>query len=165
MVCACVCLMFSPSFLLGTLLPLYVYIRTSTEVPISEIPQRLADTILHSTMRFSCGKACSLVVVETRLMVRPWTYECRRKDEVLYLEGKRKRTSSSFLLGKLLTIYVYIRTSTDVQLSELPQLLADTLFNRKSSFCCAEWCPLIAVESRLMVHSWTYVCRRIEEVV
>ena len=74
-------------------------------------------------------------------------------------------SSSSFLLGTLLPLYVYIRTSTDVPFGLLPQRLADTLFHRKSSFCCAEWCPLVAVESRLMVCPWTYVCRRIEEVV
>ena len=38
-VCACVCLMSSTSFLLATLLPLYVYIRTSTDVPLSELTQ------------------------------------------------------------------------------------------------------------------------------
>ena len=81
----------------------------------------------------------------------------------MYLEGKRKRTS--FLLVTLLPLYVYIRTSRDVPLSELPQRIADTLFHRKSSFCCAEWCPLVAVEARLMVRPWTYICRRIEEVV
>ena len=41
---------------------------------------------------FSCGKACPLVAVETRLVVRPWTYVCRRIKEVVYIEGKRKRT-------------------------------------------------------------------------
>ena len=51
-VCACICLMSSMSFLLGTLLPLYVYIRTSTDVPLSELPQLLAA-------RFSTGKAHS----------------------------------------------------------------------------------------------------------
>ena len=44
-VISCVCLMVSSSFLLGTLLPLYVYIRTSTDVPLSEVPQRLEDTL------------------------------------------------------------------------------------------------------------------------
>ena len=87
-----VCLMSSSSFLLRTLLPLYVYIRTSTDVPLSELPQRLADTILHSRMSFSCGKACPLVAVEARLMVHPRTFVCRRIEEVVYLEGKRKRT-------------------------------------------------------------------------
>ena len=33
-----VCLMSSSSFLIGTLLPLYVYIRTSTDVPLSKLP-------------------------------------------------------------------------------------------------------------------------------
>jgi hypothetical protein len=74
-------------------------------------------------------------------------------------------SSSSLLLGTLLPLYVFIRTSTDVLLSELPQRLGDTLFHRKSSFCCAEWCPLVAVQARLMLRPWTYVCRRIEEVV
>ena len=61
------------SFLLGILIPLYVYIRMSTDVLLSEDPQRIADTILHSRMRFSCGKACPLFAVEACLMVRPWT--------------------------------------------------------------------------------------------
>ena len=42
---ACVCLMVSSSFLLGTELPLYFYIRKSTDVPLSELPQRLEDTL------------------------------------------------------------------------------------------------------------------------
>ena len=91
-VCASVCLMSSSSFLLGTLLPLNVYICTSKDIPLSELPQRLPYTILHRRMSASCGKACPLVAVETRLMVRPWTYVCRRIEEVVYLEGKRKRT-------------------------------------------------------------------------
>ena len=53
-VCASVCLMSSKSFRLGALLALYVYIRTSTDEPLSELPQRLADTILQSRMSFSC---------------------------------------------------------------------------------------------------------------
>ena len=69
-VCACVCIMYSSSFLLGTLLPLYVYILTSTDVPLSELPQRQAGTILHSRMGFSCRKACPLVAVGARKMVR-----------------------------------------------------------------------------------------------
>ena len=131
---ACVCLMSSSSFLLGTLLPLYVYIRTSTDVPLSELPQRLADTILHSRMSFSCGKACPLFAVEACLMVRPWTYVCRRMEEVVYLEVNRKRTS--FLLVTLLPLYVYIRTSTNVPLSEIPQRLVDTILHSRMSFSC-----------------------------
>ena len=46
-----------------------------------------------------------------------------------------KRSSSSFLLDTILHLYVYIRTSTDVPLSEFPQRLTDTLFKRKSSLC------------------------------
>ena len=44
-VCACVCLMSFSCFLLGTLLPIYVYIRTSTDVPLSEHPQRMAEKL------------------------------------------------------------------------------------------------------------------------
>ena len=66
-VCACVCLMSSSSFLLGTLRPLYVYIRTSMDVPLIELPQRLADTILHSRINFSCGKAWPLVACGSSL--------------------------------------------------------------------------------------------------
>ena len=51
-ICASVCLMSSSSFLLGTLLPLYVYIRTSTDVPLSEFPQRLTDTLFHRNSSF-----------------------------------------------------------------------------------------------------------------
>ena len=122
-VCACVCLMSTSSFFLGTLLPLYVYIRTSTEVPLSELRQRLAEKLpsryttssirLHKYVygrtikrastassghnsaqqnELFLGKGCPLVAVEPRLMVRPWTYVCRRIEEVVYLEGKRKRT-------------------------------------------------------------------------
>ena len=88
----CVCLPYVLFLFPSTsLLPLYVYIRTSTDVPLTELPQRPADTILHSRMSFSCGKAFPLVAVEARLMVRPWTYVCRRIEKVLYLEGKRKR--------------------------------------------------------------------------
>ena len=36
---------------------------------------------------------------------------------------------------------------------------------RKRPFCCAEWCPLVALEACLMVRPSTYVCRRLEEVV
>ena len=89
---ACVCLMTSSSFLLGKLLPLYVYIRTSTDVPLSELPQRLADTIFHRKSSFCSVEWCLLFAVEARLMVRPWTYECRRIEELAYLEGKRKRS-------------------------------------------------------------------------
>ena len=82
-----VCLMSSSYFLLGTLLPLYVSIRTSTDVPLSELPQRLAYTLFHRKRSFCCAEWCPLVAV-----VRPWTNLCRRIEEVVYLEGKRKRT-------------------------------------------------------------------------
>ena len=91
-VCACSCLMSPSSFLLCTLLPLYVYIRTSTDVPLTEFQQRLADTLFHRKSSFCCAEWCPLVAVEFRLMVRPSTYVCRRIEEVVYLEVKRKRT-------------------------------------------------------------------------
>ena len=86
-VCACVCLKFSSSFLLGTLLPLYVYIRTYTFVPLRELPQRLADTLFHRKSSFCCAECCMLVDVEAGLTVRPWTEVRRRIEEIVYLEG------------------------------------------------------------------------------
>jgi uncharacterized membrane protein len=53
---------------------LHTYVHRRT---IKRASQRLADTIPHSRMGFSCGKACPVVAVDARLMVRPWTYVCR----------------------------------------------------------------------------------------
>ena len=120
---ACVCLMVSSSFLLGTLLPLYVYIRTSTDVPLSELPQRL-EYMLPS--RYTISSISIRTYVHRRTMKRASTatsghhsaqqnelslwnsvsasrcgnslngttldYVCGRIEEVVYLEGKRKRT-------------------------------------------------------------------------
>ena len=91
-VCACVCLMSSSSFLQGTLLPLYVYIRMSTDVPLSEVVQRQEYTLYTQEKLILLCRMVSLVAVEVRLMVRPWTYVRRRIEQVVYLEGKRKRT-------------------------------------------------------------------------
>ena len=145
----------SSSFLLGTLFPLYVYIRTSTDVPLSEFPQRLAYTLIHRKSSFCCAEWCPLVAVEARLMVRLWTYVCRRIEEVEYLEGKRKRILLLFPSGTQFSLYVYIPTSKDVPLSELPQRLADTILHSRMSFSCGKACTLVAVEARLMVSPLT----------
>ena len=161
----CVCLPYVPflfpSRYTTSSIRLHTYVL---DVPLNELPQRLADTLFHGKSSFCCAGWCLLVAVESRLMVRPWTYVCRRIEEVVFLEGKRKRTSS-FLLGPLLPLYVHIRMSTDVTLSELPQRLADTVLHSRMSFSCGKAFPLVAVEACLTVRPWTYLCRRIEEVV
>ena len=96
--CACVCLMSSSSFLLGTLLPLHVYIRTSTEVPLSEFPQRLTDTLFHRKTSFCyqnelflwkrlSASRCGSSLSGTSVDVRMWTYRGisipRRKKRTL----------------------------------------------------------------------------------
>ena len=65
-----VCLMVSSSFLLGTLLPLYVYIRTSTDVPLSELPQRL-EYMLPS--RYTISSISIRTYVHRRTMKRAST--------------------------------------------------------------------------------------------
>ena len=93
----------------------YVHGRT-----IGELPQRLADTILHSRTSFSCGKACPLVTVEARLMVRLWTYGCRRIEEVVYLQGKRKRILFPFpsrYTTSSIRLHTYVHGRTNKRVS------------------------------------------------
>ena len=89
----CVCLPYVlflfPSKYTTSPIRLHTYVHG---LPLSELPQQLADTLFDRKRKFCCAKWCPLLAVETRLMVRPWTYVCRRIEEVMYLEGKRKRT-------------------------------------------------------------------------
>ena len=52
-----------------------------------------ATSLHHSTQQnlLFLWKTCPLLAVQARLMLRPWTYVCRRIEEVVYLEGKGRR--------------------------------------------------------------------------
>ena len=139
----CVCLPYVrfifPSRYTTSSIGLHTYVhgrtikRASTAPSGNHSAQQNELFLSKSVSASRCGRTLNGTSVDVRMQ----TYK-----EVVYLEGKRIGSSSSFLPGTLLLQYVYISTSTDVPLSELPQRLTDKLFHRKSSFCCAEWCPL-----------------------
>ena len=61
----------------------YVYGRTFKRASTATSGHHSAQQI-----ELFLWKSVLLVAVEARLMVRPWTYVCRRIEEVVYLEGK-----------------------------------------------------------------------------
>ena len=68
---------------------LHTYVHRSTIKRASTATS--GDAFLQEKLILLCGIVSSNRW-EARLMVRLWTYVCRRIEEVVYLEGERKRT-------------------------------------------------------------------------
>ena len=116
-----------------------------------------ADTFLLRRMSFSCGKACPLVAVEARLMMRPWTYVCRRIELIVYLEGKRERILFHFPSGyttSSIRLHTYVHGHT---IKRASTATTENILHSRMCCSCGKACPLVAVEARLIIRPWRYV--------